>query len=335
MARPRIRSLGYKKIKLAMLGLFLFGFFLILTYQTTVTHVSEKRTVSINLSLIADMERLTLDDVFISVKTSKNLVATRLPIILKTWFQLAKKQTWFFTDEEDMKLQNQTYGHMIHTNCSSQSNRDGLHCKIEMEYKYYIRSDKKWFCHFDDDNYVNVPRLIAVLREYNYNQDWYLGKRSSFCPMRLAYSYLNYTRRGVYDNVFWFANGGAGFCISKALALKIYSIVAMNAFDDVCGALKLNDDVCIGFLIDYVTRRKVTLTQVPEFHSRVEVMKKLSKDYFHKQITFSYSSNNTIDVDGFDTSVDPNRFLSLHCFLFPDFGYCKNKESTGTSHKSM
>lgn len=33
-----------------------------------------------------------LDDVFISVKTTKHYHAQRLPIILKTWFQLAKSQ---------------------------------------------------------------------------------------------------------------------------------------------------------------------------------------------------------------------------------------------------
>lgn len=39
-----------------------------------------------------DSVNITLDDVFISVKTSQNYQHTRLPIILKTWFQLAKNQ---------------------------------------------------------------------------------------------------------------------------------------------------------------------------------------------------------------------------------------------------
>lgn len=34
----------------------------------------------------------TLDDVFISVKTTRNYHKWRLPVILKTWFQLAKNQ---------------------------------------------------------------------------------------------------------------------------------------------------------------------------------------------------------------------------------------------------
>lgn len=38
------------------------------------------------------VKNITLDDIFISVKTSKHYQDTRLPIILKTWFQLAKEQ---------------------------------------------------------------------------------------------------------------------------------------------------------------------------------------------------------------------------------------------------
>ncbi|KAK9685098.1 Fringe-like [Popillia japonica] len=52
----------------------------------------------------------TLDDVFISVKTTKLYHRQRLPIILKTWFQLAKAQTWFFTDIDDPEFQKQTKG---------------------------------------------------------------------------------------------------------------------------------------------------------------------------------------------------------------------------------
>jgi hypothetical protein len=40
-------------------------------------------------------------DLFISVKTSKQFHQKRLDVILKTWFQLARDETWFFTDEQD------------------------------------------------------------------------------------------------------------------------------------------------------------------------------------------------------------------------------------------
>lgn len=37
-------------------------------------------------------KNITLEDIFISVKTSRHYQASRLPVILKTWFQLAKEQ---------------------------------------------------------------------------------------------------------------------------------------------------------------------------------------------------------------------------------------------------
>ncbi|KMQ90465.1 fringe glycosyltransferase-like protein [Lasius niger] len=49
-----------------------------------------------------------LNDVFISVKTTKHYHHSRLPAIIDTWFQFAKNQTWFFTDKDDLYFQNQT-----------------------------------------------------------------------------------------------------------------------------------------------------------------------------------------------------------------------------------
>ena len=41
-------------------------------------------------------------------------------------------------------------------------------------YKYF-----RWFCHFDDDIYVNVPALVAILGKYNPTEErWYLGRWS-------------------------------------------------------------------------------------------------------------------------------------------------------------
>ena len=34
----------------------------------------------------------------------------------------------------------------------------------------------QWFCHFDDDVYVNVPQLSKLLQQYDPHQPYYLGK---------------------------------------------------------------------------------------------------------------------------------------------------------------
>lgn len=43
----------------------------------------------------------------------------------------------------------------------------------------------RWWCHFDDDNYVNVPRLLSKLQEFDPQEDWYLGRISVDKPVTL------------------------------------------------------------------------------------------------------------------------------------------------------
>ena len=56
---------------------------------------------------------------------------------------------------------------------------------MSVEFDYFIASNKKWWCHFDDDNYVNVPQLVKVLQRYNPLSDWYLGKSSIKQPLEI------------------------------------------------------------------------------------------------------------------------------------------------------
>ena len=49
------------------------------------------------------------------------------------------------------------------------------------DYYDYVR----WFCHFDDDNYVNVPRLVKLLQQFDPLDDWYLGKPSIRQPLEI------------------------------------------------------------------------------------------------------------------------------------------------------
>lgn len=261
-----------------------------------------------------------LSDVFISVKTTRNYHKWRLPIILKTWFQLAKDQTWFFTDSDDSEYQQKTNGHMINTNCSSSHNRKALCCKMSVEFDVFLESGKKWFCHFDDDNYVNVPRLVRLLAEYSPQEDWYLGKPSIRAPLEI----LNRDKSSQKIS-FWFATGGAGFCLSRSLALKMMPVASGGKFISIGEKIRLPDDVTMGYIIEHLLRKPLTV--IDQFHSHLEPMKFLRQDTFHDQITFSYSrysrdEMNVVKIDGFNRRIDPTRFLSIHCFLFSYFSFC-------------
>lgn len=261
----------------------------------------------------------TLDDIFISVKTTKNFHKSRLDLVLKTWFTLARKQTWFFSDTEDEEYQKKTGGHLVNTNCSASHNRRALCCKMASEFDAFLDSNKRWWCHFDDDNYVNVGQLVKTLADYDPLQDWYLGKPSIRAPLEII------NRDNVSQRIsFWFATGGAGFCISRSLGLKMMPIAGGGKFISVGEKIRLPDDVTLGYIIEHMLSKKLTV--VDEFHSHLEPMRFLNTDSLARQVSFSYSQYgsemNVLPIQGLEERLDPTRLLSLHCLLFPNFSFC-------------
>ncbi|XP_015121360.1 fringe glycosyltransferase isoform X1 [Diachasma alloeum] len=269
-----------------------------------------------------------LNDVFISVKTTRHYHHSRLPSIIDTWFQYAKDQTWFFTDKEDQYLQNRTNGHLVNTKCSSSHNRRALCCKMSVEFDRFLESGRKWFCHFDDDNYVNVPRLLKLLDNYNPREDWYLGRPSIPAPLEIMRQQGAESAKRPQKVKFWFATGGAGFCISRALALKMIPVAGGGKFITVGDRIRLPDDVTMGYIIEHLLKKQLTV--VEQFHSHLEPMKFLNEDTFHEQVSFSYSKDprdewNVVKIDGFRLKDDPNRFRSIHCRLFPHETDCPRR----------
>ncbi|XP_017489355.1 PREDICTED: fringe glycosyltransferase-like, partial [Rhagoletis zephyria] len=189
-------------------------------------------------------------------------------------------------------------------------------------------NQKRWFCHFDDDNYVNVPRLVKLLDEYSPSVDWYLGKPSIFSPLEIhleSYPTTSQKNRTPSEKIsFWFATGGAGFCLSRALTMKMLPIAGGGKFISIGRKIRFPDDVTMGFIIEHLL--KVPLRIVENFHSHLEPMEHIRPDTFPDQVSFSYAHMrnqwNVIKVDGFDLAKDPKRFYSLHCKLFPYFSFC-------------
>ena len=75
---------------------------------------------------------------------------------------------------------------MIKTECPSDHSRTSLCCKMEAELTTFLTSDRSWFCHLDDDNYLNVPALVKMLSSYSYKEEWYIGKASISAPLEMA-----------------------------------------------------------------------------------------------------------------------------------------------------
>lgn len=217
-------------------------------------------------------------DVFISVKTTLRFHESRVGLILSTWFHQLPNQIFFFTDSVDDFLSKQTNGHLIQSNCSASHSRKALCCKMSVEMDTFLKSDDKWFCHFDDDNYVNVPRLLDLLQSYDPRDDWYLGKPSIRHPLQIL------DRKTGSKFAFWFGTGGAGFCLSRSLVMKMTPFASGGKFMSTCDKIRLPDDVTVGYIIQYLLHKPLTV--VEHFHSHLEPA---NLPHPEEQISMSFS----------------------------------------------
>ncbi|XP_049716081.1 beta-1,3-N-acetylglucosaminyltransferase radical fringe isoform X2 [Elephas maximus indicus] len=263
------------------------------------------------------------DDVFIAVKTTRKNHGPRLGLLLRTWISRASQQTFIFTDGDDPELQLQWGSHVINTNCSAVHSRQALCCKMAVEYDTFIESGRKWFCHVDDDNYVNLGSLLRLLASFSPSQDVYLGRPSLDHPIEA-------TERapggGTVTTVkFWFATGGAGFCLSRGLALKMSPWAGLGSFMSTAERVRLPDDCTVGYIVEGLLGAH--LLHSPLFHSHLENLPQLPADAVLQQVTLSYGGpenlHNVVNVaGGFSLQQDPTRFKSVHCLLYPDTDWC-------------
>lgn len=270
----------------------------------------------------APAEDITANDIFIAVKTTKKFHQSRLNLLLDTWISRHMQQTYIFTDGEDEELKKKIGSHAINTNCSAAHSRQALSCKMAVEYDKFIESGKKWFCHVDDDNYVNVRALVKHLSQYTHTQDMYIGKPSLDRPIEATERLGDNKMKPVN---FWFATGGAGFCVSRGLALKMSPWAREGHFIIMAEKIRLPDDCTIGYIIESVLG--VPLTRSNLFHSHLENLQQVSRSDVHKQVTLSYgmfeNKSNIINLKGvFSLEEDPSRFKSVHCLLYPDTPWC-------------
>ncbi|NXT06918.1 MFNG acetylglucosaminyltransferase, partial [Prunella fulvescens] len=232
-------------------------------------------------------------------------------------------QTYIFTDEEDGALKRRMGGHVIFTNCSAEHSHLALSCKMAAEFDAFLASGLSWFCHLDDDNYLNPRALLKLLSSYAETWDVYLGKPSLDRPIRASETLPNNQTKSVR---FWFATGGAGFCISRELARKMVPWASGRNFLSTSELIRLPDDCTVGYIIEC----KVGGQLIPNalFHSHLENLQLIPTSQLMQQVTLSYGmfedKLNVIELSGpFSPQEDPSsRFRSLHCHLYPNTSWC-------------
>nr|XP_012614793.1 beta-1,3-N-acetylglucosaminyltransferase lunatic fringe isoform X3 [Microcebus murinus] len=180
----------------------------------------------------------------------------------------------------------------------------------------------RWFCHVDDDNYVNLRALLQLLASYPHTQDVYIGKPSLDRPIQATERVSENKVRPVH---FWFATGGAGFCISRGLALKMSPWASGGHFMSTAERIRLPDDCTIGYIVEALLG--VPLIRSGLFHSHLENLQQVPASKLHEQVTLSYgmfeNKRNAVHMKGpFSVEADPSRFRSIHCHLYPDTPWC-------------
>ncbi|XP_027728988.1 beta-1,3-N-acetylglucosaminyltransferase manic fringe isoform X2 [Vombatus ursinus] len=249
---------------------------------------------------------LALTDIYIAVKTTQSFHRSRLQLLLDTWISRARKQTYIFTDGEDQALQERLGPHLVVTNCSAEHSHPALSCKMAAEFDAFLASGLSWFCHLDDDNYLNPEPLLTLLSSFSPTWDVYVGKPSLNRPIEASEPMPNNQMRPVR---FWFATGGAGFCINRKLARKMVPWASGPNFLSTSTRIRLPDDCTVGYIVECKLGRR--LLPSPLFHSHLENLRILGAAQLPNQVTLSYGvfekKLNAIDLEGpFSPQEDPS-----------------------------
>jgi len=272
-----------------------------------------------NKTIPLDGELLS-KDIFHTIKTSKQFHTTRAEHILLTWYLQVSQQTYFITDHFDLPFYIKTNGQLISSKCENDHGPYGLSCKMNLEFDKYIEVASKWWCHWDDDNYVNIKQLLALLSKYDWKEPWYIGKLSRPDDIKITFKDVDYS--------FKFAHGGSGFCVSRKLAEMMIPYAYDGRILELTRKTQLNDDCVIGLIINNFLQIKLTKVEEMNAHYDIEHLQNLKTHELPQQISLSYKlPNATVKIDdtvkSFSIKEDPTRFYSLHCMNFPETQFCQ------------
>ncbi len=260
------------------------------------------------------LSSVPIHDILIVIRTSKKTQSTRMPAILKTWFQFSPNTTYITTNGDRNFFSpylSKQYHHQIYsTNCTQAHSIRDLCCHSASEFYIYFQNENKhkWLCRFDDDQYVNVPLLIDYLKQFSPDeQRLYIGKPSLKEPKH---------GHGLH---FWFATYGGGVCYSKSLLHMIYNDIQPNhKFMEGCISTNYPDDTHIA----YILRKKynINLTVANDFHHHIEenlFTNLTNPSTIDQAITLGFKGNT---VPQFLPLINNDIFhmQTLHCLLYPD-----------------
>ena len=297
-------------------------------------------TFSNPLDIMALAERVSVPQngsyVFISVLTATKFHDARLSRMFVSWMQTVEpKQLHIITDgKHDMWTQALANAGItvIFSNCprDRRKSRRMMCCKGGTQFEQWYRAKEagevyKWYCHFDDDVYVNTRALYELVERYNAEKDHYLGNWKQMSArayhnkdrisQERASGLSKYSERKRDD--YRYANGPA-YCISASLMVRLEKYLRGKNFEENCIKADVDmDDILPGLIIEGVLG--VEITHVPE----------LSDNFYTAPVDDLawYKRKATVTTGKIHLSSPKfhgrDRLLMYHCLLYPHLSWCK------------
>jgi hypothetical protein len=286
---------------------------------------------------------LTPDQVFMGIKTHPGNYHTRVQSILDTYWTLAPRSIFFFTDSkskpevdstgrkqhswplrtmEDPPLENPSRGNfnLVDSRCGGTHGTLALKCKTAAEIHYnshHMMESTPWFCQFHDDTFVNLPNLLNYLDEFDADSELlYIGRRVNYktqqkegnrLPLRLSLA------------------PGAAWCLSRAMVRR-----GCFHYENLTSIRGFSDDLSIAYIVQHILN--VTMVDEPRMHTHLDGQFFRSQSDMQQQLTYGFGANLPQRKKFVGTSYpgvsfigdkggppeDPMGFRSLFCNLWPD-----------------
>lgn len=185
---------------------------------------------------------LSANDVLLVVRTSEATENQRHPSILKTWFRFSPNTTYFTSNGKINSLIPSNHRQQVYpSQCHQKYSVRELCCHSASEFHIYFAHEDRfqWLCRFDDDQYVNVSRLINYLGQFEADsQPLYIGKPSWKQP-KISGKFR-----------YWFATFGGGVCYSRFLLRLIRAEIELKD-QFMLGYVRVNTpvDIHIAYLL--------------------------------------------------------------------------------------
>ncbi|XP_065885710.1 beta-1,3-N-acetylglucosaminyltransferase radical fringe-like isoform X2 [Dysidea avara] len=225
---------------------------------------------------------------------------------------------------------------LVLPDCDDSHGKKALCCKSGTEFAAYYESLEKykemksfqWYCHFDDDMYVNVPQLSNVLRQYDPEKPWYISSKTrNVDPIKvLNIERLEKANITLKHKTYRMAPGAA-YCISHTLMMELkHFLNGAEAFTRMCVMTGKVDDFTVGLSIGSILGhyRNVSTSFKTQFSTQ---LKNRSAQEIAKYVCVA--PNGTIQpLESYAKSInmslseDPTRFLTYHCLLYPTVSWC-------------